>query len=167
MGNKTIVSGLALSAAAFVALITSEGWEPVAKAPIEGDRPTVGFGSTFHADGEAVKEGETISPVDAVKLTQTHIAKVEQQFKNSLPNVEITQGEYDVYIDFVYQYGIGTWLTSSMRRNLLYGDRLTACDSLLLYKYAKKRDCSIRSNGCYGVWVRQKKRHTDCVAAVE
>ncbi|MCG6600791.1 lysozyme, partial [Acinetobacter baumannii] len=31
--------------------------------------------------------------------------------------------------------------------------------------YVAKRDCSIRKNGCYGVWTRQLERHAKCIGA--
>lgn len=34
----------------------------------------------------------------------------------------------------------------------------------LKWKYVAGRDCSVRSNGCYGVWKRQQDRHSKCVA---
>ncbi|MEG2432431.1 MAG: lysozyme, partial [Acinetobacter sp.] len=35
--------------------------------------------------------------------------------------------------------------------------------SLLKWKYVAKRDCSIRSNNCYGVWTRQVERYNKCM----
>ncbi len=49
------------------------------------------------------------------------------------------------------------WSGSSMLKNLKIGKYKAACESLLKWKYVAKRDCSIRSNGCYGVWVRHGK----------
>ncbi|MFC3216626.1 glycoside hydrolase family protein [Comamonas sp. JC664] len=51
-------------------------------------------------------------------------------FRASLPGVKLTQGEYDLYMDFTYQFGITNWRTSSMRRNLLNGEYLQACNAL-------------------------------------
>lgn len=164
--RKLAVGSLSLSAAAFITLVVSEGWIDTARAPVEGDRPTAGFGSTYHIDGTPVKAGDQLTPVQALQTAQAHISKDEQQFRDSLPGVEMTQAEYDVYINFVYQYGIGTWLNSSMRRNLLNGDNLKACDSLLKYKYQGGFDCSVPGNTrCAGVWTRQLDRHQRCVDA--
>lgn len=89
----------------------------------------------------------------------------EQRFRDSLPGVKLTQGEYDVYIDFTGQYGIGNWRRSGMRRNLLAGEYRAACQSLLKYRYAAGYDCSTPGNRrCSGVWTRQKERHAKCMA---
>ena len=91
------------------------------------------------------------------------MGKTELQLKKSIPNVELSQTEYDTYLDFVYQYGIGTFNKSSMRTNLLNGQYAQACRSLLQYRYVNHRDCSIRTNNCYGVYTRQLARYNKCI----
>jgi|TARA_R110002050_G_scaffold45998_2_gene108428 lysozyme len=166
MANRIKVAGLSLSAVAFITLIVSEGFSPTATVPVKGDRPTVGFGSTYHKDGSAVKMGETISPVNGLQTAQAHISKDEVRFRQSLLSVELTQAEYDLYIDWVYQYGIGRWLASPMRQRLIDGEYRQACDALLLpqYRTVAGYDCSTAGNKrCYGVWVRAQDRHRRCV----
>ena len=99
----------------------------------------------------------------AVQIAKAHIAKDEVAFRKSLSGVKLTQTEYDVYLDFVYNYGQANWNGSSMLRNLKAGQYKQACTSLLKYKYVAKRDCSVRSNGCYGVWTRQLDRYNKCI----
>lgn len=84
----------------------------------------------------------------------------------------LNQGEYDVMMDFVYQYGSGAWAGSSMRRELLAGNHRAACDALLRYRFAGGYDCSTTINGqpnnrCWGVWTRQQARHKACLEAQE
>ena len=101
----------------------------------------------------------------AIQISKTHVAKDEVAFRKSLQGVKLTQAEYNVYLDFVYNYGQANWNGSSMLRNLKAGQYKQACASLLKYKYVAKRDCSIRSNGCYGVWTRQLDRYNKCMGA--
>lgn len=163
---RMAIGGLSLSAVALVAMLTSEGYTDNAIIPTKNDRPTLGFGSTFHEDGRAVKMGETTTPVRALIKAQAHISKEEAIFRASLPNVTMYQDEYNIYMNWVYQYGTGRWATSSMRQNLLNGNYRQACDSLLLYKYSGGFDCSIPGNKrCSGVWTRQRERHAQCLAA--
>lgn len=168
--NRTSASALSLSAAALVALIVAEGWSSRAIIPTQGDVPTVGFGSTVHADGTPVKMGDTIDPVRGIITAHTHISKDEQRFRDSIPDVPLHQAEYDLYMDFTYQYGIGNWRSSSMRRHLLDGEYRKACDALLMWRRAGGYDCSTTINGepnkrCWGVWTRQLERHAKCIAA--
>lgn len=163
--TKIAVSILSLSATAFIGLVTHEGYVEKAMIPTKDDRPTVGFGSTFNADGTPVKTGQVTTPVRALVTAQTHIAKEEALFRKSLAGANLSQVEFDVYMDFVYQYGSTNWSTSGMRRNILTNNHKAACDSLLMWKKAAGYDCSTPGNKrCWGVWERQLQRHQKCVA---
>lgn len=164
--GRLLVASLSLSGAALVGLLVSEGYTDKAIIPTVNDRPTVGFGSTYHENGKAVKMGETTTPVRALIKAQAHISKEEERFRASLPGVKLHQAEYDLYMDWVYQFGTGNWIKSSMRRHLLAGNYRAACDSLLLYKFSGGYDCSTPGNKrCAGVWTRQLERHAACLAA--
>ncbi|HAV5559491.1 TPA: lysozyme [Acinetobacter baumannii] len=168
MSNKTkyIAAVLAASAAFFVGVKNDEGFTSKPVIPVKGDRPTQGHGSTFKPNGSPVKMTDPpITRATADKWLRIDVAKREVAFKDSLKGVKLSQAEYDLYLDFTYQYGIGAWSGSSMLKNLKLGKYQAACDSLLKYKYVAKRDCSIRSNGCYGVWTRQLERHAKCIGA--
>ncbi|WP_033855142.1 glycoside hydrolase family protein [Acinetobacter sp. 25977_7] len=168
MSNKTkyIAAVLAASAAFFVGVKVDEGYTSKPVIPVKGDRPTQGHGSTFKLDGSPVKITDPpITRATADKWLRNDVAKREVAFKDSLKGVKLSQTEYDLYLDFTYQYGIGAWSSSSMLKNLKVGKYKAACDSLLKYKYVAKRDCSIRKNGCYGVWTRQVERHAKCIGA--
>ncbi|MFV5573229.1 glycoside hydrolase family protein [Acinetobacter baumannii] len=158
--------GLAASAAFFTSLINYEGFTSSPVIPVKGDKPTIGIGSTKYENGTPVKmTDKPISKERAVQIAKAHISKDEAYFRKSLPGVKLSQVEYDLYLDFMYQFGQSAWSGSSMRRLILHGKPRQACDALLKWKYVAKRDCSIRSNGCYGVWVRQIDRYQKCVGA--
>lgn len=164
--TRSLVAGLSLSAAAFITLVVHEGYTDRAIVPTEGDVPTLGFGSTAHEDGRRVRMGERTDPVNALKKAHAHITKEEQRFRSSLPGAHLTQAEYDLYIDWVYQYGSGAWAKSSMRRELLAGNHIAACDALLRYRFVAGYDCSTPGNRrCMGVWTRQQQRHQQCLKA--
>ena len=61
------IAALALSAMGLVKLVNDESFTPVAVIPVQGDRPTVGFGSTFRDDGSPVQMGDTITVPQALK----------------------------------------------------------------------------------------------------
>ncbi len=164
--KRTAVATLALSAAGFAAWIASEGFTPGPVIPTKGDVPTIGHGSTRYEDGRPVKlTDQPISRKRAEELARNLHSEEEQRFKASLPGVLLTQGEFDVYMDFTGQYGIGNWRGSGMRRHLLAGQYRQACDALLRYRYAAGFDCSTPGNRrCPGVWTRQQERHAKCIA---
>lgn len=162
---KSLIAALTLSASAFIGIVMHENYTENAIIPTKNDRPTMGYGSTFHEDGTPVKMGEKTTPVKALVMARIHISKDEKVFQDSLPNVRLSQTEYDVYMNWIYQYGSAAWMTSSMRKNLLKGEYTKACNSMLLYKYSGGYDCSIPNNKiCSGVWERQKNRNTLCLS---
>lgn len=166
---RVIVAALSLSAAGLIGIAVQEGYTDTAVIPTKNDRPTVGFGSTVKEDGTPVRKGDTTTPVRALVTVQAHLSREEQQFRDSLPGVSLTQGEYDLFMDFTYQYGISNWRSSSMRRHLLVGEYRKACEALLAWRKAGCYDCSTTVNGqpnkrCWGVWVRQQERNAKCIA---
>ena len=164
--QRIAVAGIVLSAMAFIGLVSHEGFTENAVIPTKNDRPTVGYGSTFWEDSRPVKMGEKVTPVRALVVAQTHISKEEVVFRKSLPGVTLSQAEYDIYMDWVYQYGTGAWNSSTMRTHLLTSNYVTACASMLKYKYSGGYDCSTPGNTrCAGVWTRQQKRYKACMEA--
>lgn len=166
MKARLAVAALTLSVAGFAAWVASEGFTPAPVIPTKGDVPTIGHGSTRYEDGTPVKMTDPpITRQRAEELARNLHGQEEQRFKDSLPGVMLTQGEFDLYLDFVGQYGIGNWRASSMRKFLLNGEYSHACWALLKYRYAAGYDCSTPGNRrCPGVWERQKQRYAKCMA---
>lgn len=163
---KLLVATLTLSAAGLISLAQQEGYTGEAIIPTKNDHPTIGFGSTFHEDGSPVQLGDKTTPQRALIKLKKHVDKEEHIFRKSLDGARLSQAEFDLYMDWVYQYGTGAWAKSSMKRHILAGRYSEACSALLLYKYAGGYDCSIPGNKiCSGVWTRQLKRYADCMAA--
>lgn len=167
---RIAVGVLTLSAGALVAMLSDEGYTDRAVIPTKGDVPTVGFGSTVHEDGSRVQMGDTVTPQRALVKALAHVSKDEAAFRASLPGAKLTQGEFDVYLDFTYQYGVANWRNSSMRRHVMAERYIAACDALLAYRKAAGYDCSTMIDGkpnkrCWGVWKRQQERHAKCVVA--
>lgn len=178
---------MALSATGFIAIVAKEDYTEKAVVPTKNDRPTLGYGSTFHEDGSPVKMGDKTTPVRALIKARAHISKEEEIFRASLAGVELHQDEYDLYFDFTYQYGTGTWVSSGMLDRLKVGDYVGACEALKQYRFLTsanptpgwepyrfdrsgkpirwKFDCATPGNKtCAGVWTRQLDRINKCMA---
>lgn len=163
--TKLLVTSLAASAAFFVGLEKYEGYSAKPYKDT-GGIVTQGIGSTVKPNGTKIKmTDKSIDRKTAVEWVKAHVSKDEVAFRKSLPGVKLSQNEYDVYLDFTYNFGQSNWNNSSMLRNLKAGQYVKACDSLLKWKYVAKKDCSIRKNNCYGVWTRQLERHSKCMGA--
>lgn len=169
MRRRVIAAALVMSLGGIATWKHQEGFEPEAMIPTKGDVPTIGYGSTQYEDGTPVKLGDKITRQRADQLAKGLIKKDEQVFIASVPGVELYQEEFDLYVNYMGQFGQGNWRKSTMRRELLAGNHVGACKALLRYRYAAGYDCSTRINGkpnkrCWGVWTRQLERHKQCMA---
>lgn len=168
--GRVLAALLTMSALGFAGWQAREGYTEVAVIPTKGDVPTIGHGSTRYEDGTRVKMGDRITRKRAAELARNLSKEDERAFVATIPGVKLNQTEFDVYVDFVGQYGMGNWRGSSMRSNLLAGNYAGACRSLLKYRFAAGYDCSTMINGrpnkrCWGVWTRQKDRFDRCMGA--
>jgi lysozyme len=161
---RIAVASIAFSAAGLVGILQSEGYTDRAMVPTKNDRPTVGFGSTFRDDGAPVRMGDTIDPVSAVVRSVAHIRRDETGLKQCLTGA-MYQGEYDILVDFAYQYGVDATCKSSMVRNINAGKYAAACEAYTLYRYSGGYDCSRPGNRvCPGVWKRNLDRRARCLS---
>lgn len=164
--QRIAVALLTLSATGFGAWKSSEGYTDRAVIPTKGDVPTIGHGSTRYENGQPVRMGDTITPPRARELARNLIQQDCKRMSDSLRGVKLYQEEFDVYCNFVGQFGMGNWQGSSMQKQLLAGDYAGACNALLLYKYSAGYDCSTPGNKrCGGVWTRQLERNRKCLEA--
>ena len=168
MSNKAKFIVTMLTAISVSGILYTQGKEGTVFVPYKDSVgvATIGTGTTVYPNGQKVKMTDPkITQKQATEYLKFHINKDVKIFNKTLLGVPLSQTEYDLYMDFTYQFGTGAWSSSSMLRNLKQGKYKQACDSLLKWKYAAKRDCSVRSNNCYGVWVRQVERHSKCMGA--
>jgi GH24 family phage-related lysozyme (muramidase) len=167
---RLAVAGLSLSAAAFAALVVHEGYTDRPVIPVQGDRPTIGFGSTFREDGSPVRLGDgPITPPQAVKRSLAHIERDETRLRQCV-TAPVSQVEYDLLVDHAYQYGSAKTCTSTIVRRTNAGDYRGACQAYLMWRRAGGYDCSTLIDGkpnkrCWGVWERSVWRHDRCMGA--
>lgn len=168
---KLPIKSLSLAAAALSSWIAFEGFSPGPIIPTKGDVPTIGHGSTRYEDGTRVTmDDPEITRERAAQLAVALLSEDERCLKRSLPeDFLISKDEFELYADFIGQYGCGTWRASTPRRLLAAEDYVGACNALLLYRFAGGRNCSLPENwgprGCKGVWDRQQKRNARCLSA--
>lgn len=159
------VVALSASAALLVSLAVQEGYTDKAVIPVKGDVPTYGFGMTHRADGSPVQMGDKTNPVEAIQRSLAHVQKDENGMKRCV-TAPLSQVEYDVMLDFSYQYGINRLCNSAMVKKANAGDYLGSCAAYLEYKKVKGYDCSTPGNKrCFGVWTRSLDRYNDCMEA--
>ena len=167
--SRKAVAALTISLAGLTGIWMHEGFTDKAVIPVKGDRPTIGHGSTFREDGTPVQMGDTITKVQAEKRSRLHIQKDEARLKPCFPDgVELSQVEWDIIVDFSYQYGVAATCKSGMVRNYKIGNYEAACYVYPLYKYGPGWfDCSTPGNRiCPGVHTRNLKRQSKCLEAL-
>ena len=170
-GVRVTIAALAFSALGFAGLANREGYRGEAYPdPVHGAAvPTMGFGTT-----ENVRIGDKTDPVQAVRRAVSDVGKKEEAMKRCIaPDVALTQVEYDVYVDLAYNIGTTNFCQNTKRTGpsrlvtrLNAYEYAGACDAILLYKYAGGKDCSVRSNNCWGVWSSRLDANAKCRAAV-
>lgn len=153
---RIVVAALSLSAAGFVGILLNEGYSDRTIIPVPGDVPTIGFGTT-----QGVKPGDTITPPQAVKRALTDATKFEGGVKKCV-TVPLHQYEYDTYVDFAYNVGVGAFCNSTLVKKLNAGDYAGACAELSRWTRFQGKDCTIRSNKCYGLVVRRAAARAQC-----
>ena len=164
MQRRNVIA-LSASAALLVSLVVSEGYTEKAVIPVKGDVPTVGFGMTYRPDGTPAQMGDRTNPIDAIQRSLSHIQKDEIGIKKCV-TAPISQVEYDLMVDFAYQYGVPTLCRSSMVKKANIGDYVGSCKAYLQYKRVNGYDCSTPGNKrCWGVWQRSVERYNDCMEA--
>lgn len=141
---------LALSAAAFTGILTSEGYSPVSYSPVKGDVQTIGFGTT-----ENVKPGDKIDPVAAVNRALKDISKMESAIKNCV-KVPLHQWEYDAYASLTYNIGANNFCKSTLVKYLNASDYALACKEILRWDRFKGKQLN-------GLTKRRQAEYQICI----
>lgn len=78
--------------------------------------PTIGYGSTFYADGTKVTlKDPPIGESEAENLTRLVLNTIAKQV-NSLVSVELSTNQFSALVSFTYNVGVGAFKTSTLRR---------------------------------------------------
>lgn len=144
------IAGLAVSAAAFVAIVMHEGYSDHAITPVPGDVPTIGFGTT-----SGVKPGDTITPPRAVARALSDMQKYEGAIKQCV-KVPLSQNEYDAYVSLAYNIGPTAFCSSTLVGKLNAGDYAAACQQILVWDKFKGKPLR-------GLTSRRQQEYAQCM----
>ena len=152
--KKKLTGGILLAALAFVA--GNEGFKS------EPYRDSGGVLTDCYGRTKGVEIG--------VELTreQCDAELLRELIEHSKPiealNADLPRGVIIAWADFCYNVGVHACQTSTGYKMLRDGDINGACKQLLRWKYVNGRDCSIRSNNCYGIWTRRHEEYRLCTS---
>lgn len=151
-----LISGLAVGGIAL-----EEGYTERAVAPLKGDKPTYGFGSTTRPDGTPVQTGDRISPPAALRLSINQLAIKEQALRQCV-TAPMTQYEWDAMVSLAYNVGEAAVCRSRLVERTNAGDYAGACEEYLRWRYFQGRDCALPENRCRGLWLRRQADAARC-----
>lgn len=147
--NRTAVAALVISASTLVGIAVHEGYVGQTYLDAVGV-PTIGFGET-----KGVKAGQKTTPERAlIQLLQS--ADTHAKGMTACIKVPLTQGEYDAYLSFTYNVGVGAFCRSTLNQKLNAGDYEGACNELLKWDKAGGRTLP-------GLTKRRQEEHRQCL----
>jgi lysozyme len=157
---------LALSAAALVSIVLSEGYTDRAVQPLPGDKPTIGFGSTTRPDGSPVRSGDRTTPPEALQRALQDVQRFEGALRQCV-SVPLAQHEYDTYVSLSYNVGPAAFCGSTLVKRLNAGDYPGACSEILRWRFFQGRDCADPKAGCSGLATRRQAEYRMCTGTVQ
>ena len=150
MKKRVVNTMLGLSAAGLIALVSYEGYSDKAIIPVQGDVPTIGFGTT-----EGVKLGDKTTPQQALKRALQDIAKFEGAIKKCV-QVPLHQYEYDTYLSLAYNIGSNAFCRSTLVKKLNQQDYAGACKEILRWNKFKGKVLQ-------GLKIRREREYQKCI----
>ena len=153
--QRLALSVLALSAAAFTALVANEGFSDKAYIPVKGDVPTLWHGSTTHADGTPVRMGDTITREQAAVRTRIDVTKFEGSLKSCV-KVPLHQHEFDAFVRLEYNIGSKAFCGSTLVKRLNAYDYAGACEAILMWDKFKGKPLR-------GLTIRRQEEYKECL----
>lgn len=131
MTNKKRVAAasLVVSTVALLTIANHEGFRSEAYRDPVGI-PTIGYGET-----KGVKMGDKVTQREALEMLRRS-ANDHGKGMASCIKVPLSQGEYDAYLDFTYNVGVGAFCRSTLNKKLNAGDYEGACRELLKWNKA-------------------------------
>lgn len=111
-----------------------EGWEK-----ISGEPWTIGWGSTRYVDGTSVKAGDSVSIHDADRLLNAVMQKMLNDAMKYV-KVELNQNQIDAITSFVYNVGVGNFISSTLLRRINEKKFSEAADQFMRWRFAGGRE---------------------------
>ena len=128
--SRFAVGALSLSAAGLLAIAGYEGFREEAYIPVEGDVPTIGFGST-----QDVRLGDKITVPEALERLRRDVGDAESAIGRCV-KVPLSQGEFDAFASLAFNIGSNAFCTSTLVKRLNAGDYDGACAEIRRWVYA-------------------------------
>lgn len=155
--NSNLSKAIAgLSATALIMIAMHEGFSPTPYKDT-GGVVTNGFGNaTLHPD-------RAVSVIDALVDLQFNTQIVGKGVHKCV-TYPMTQGQYDAYVSFAYNVGVGAFCKSTMAKFANVGDKVASCNQFDRWVYVAGKDCRIKANNCAGIVKRRAEEKALCLS---
>ena len=87
--------------------------------------------------GPELKQRQFFSEKQCLELFAKDLGKFDRQLLRLTHPVMLTNSEHAAYLSFIYNVGAENFRTSTLRKKMLAGDRVGACNELPRWVYAK------------------------------
>ncbi len=162
--NRHIIGGTAATAA-FIALCMHF------TAPHEGIKydaykDSVGVWTICRGHTAGVKAGDHATQEQCDQYFRDDLAQATVQL-DSLAKVEIPTGAKVVFVDFIFNVGVGNFQSSTMLKKINSGDFAGACREFSRWTRAGGKNCFDKSNNCYGIIIRRLAQQAECLRGLQ
>lgn len=127
--KRIAAASLVASTIALGSIALHEGFRAKAYRDVTGV-PTIGYGET-----KGVRMGDTITQREALDRLRISADEHGKGMAKCI-HVPISQGEYDAYVSFTYNVGVGAFCRSTLVKKLNAQDYQGACKELLKWNKA-------------------------------
>ena len=137
---------------------TFEGYRTTAYQDT-GNIWTICYGETLN-----VHRGKVATKAQCDNMLVQSLLRHNKPFE-SLP-YELPDNVHLATLDWAYNVGTGNATRSTLWKYLKAGEWEQACDQLPRWAYVAGKDCSKRSNNCYGVYLRRHTEQQICLGQI-
>jgi len=153
--DKWYTSLLSLSAAGLIFLATQESYSPVPYKDARGII-TNGFGNAF------ITPNQKVTVPKALDDLKDNALKAEDAVKSCVTS-KITQNQFDAFVSLTFNVGGYAFCKSTIVKKANEGDLIGACNEFKRWTFVDGKDCSIKSNNCYGIYKRRESERQLCL----
>lgn len=163
MANKAKI-GAGIIAAALVAAIPFIGDRE--GESLQAYRDSVGVWTVCRGETLGVNPDDKLTKQQCDYLTQSRIGMFMFQVVDKL-QVPLPPETLAAHTSFAYNIGLDGYGRSSALRLTNAGDVKGGCYAMMKWVTAGGKDCSVRSNNCYGLFLRRQDEVKLCLQGVK
>lgn len=120
-------SAVALAGATLIAPAEAPNGEPILQTYLDPvDILTACFGHT----GPELERYQFFSEQQCIEMFAKDLGKANRELRRLTYPLVLTEGEHAAYLSLIYNFGVGNFHTSTLRKLLLRGERVAACYQL-------------------------------------